>query len=155
MKKKSTEKKIYSFSSLSTPDEFMSRLSDTAVQTKLGIELTENGFDLRLKSHHAGWHVYRASVIANESGSSIIQGTIESVPWNTRNAHLEKKESFFQKLPTMLLFIILFPLFILDLLFVAICTFISYLLHGKEATEKDILFDFMTNKMCCTRENDK
>ena len=55
----------------------------------------------------------------------------------------------------MFSFIILIPLFILVLLFVAVYMLISQLLHGKEATEKEILFDFMTNKMCCTRENDK
>ena len=155
MRKKNKGKEIFSFSSLSTPKEFLSRLCETAVQAKLGIELTEAGFNLQLKSHHTGWYVYRASVVANESGGSIVQGTIETDLWAAGHNHSEKKKSFFQKVLTVFSFVILIPLFILVLLFVAVYMLISQLLHGKEATEKEILFDFMTNKMCCTRENDK
>ena len=155
MKTKSKEKKIYSFSSLSAPDEFISRLCETAVQAKLGIELTKAGFNLQLKSHHTGWYIYRASIFANESGGSIVQGTIESDLWAAGHNHSEKRKSLFQKILTALSYIILTPLFILVLLFVAVATLFSHLLHGKEETEKEILCDFMTNKMCCKRENNQ
>ena len=94
MRKKNKGKEIFSFSSLSTPKEFLSRLCETAVQAKLGIELTEAGFNLQLKSHHTGWYVYRASVVANESGGSIVQGTIEPDLWAAGHNHSEKKKSF-------------------------------------------------------------
>ena len=155
MKRKSKEKEVFTFSSLSTPNEFISRLCETAVQAELRIKLTEAGFDLQLKSHHTGKYIYRASVIANESGGSIVEGTIEFVLRNARDNHLEKKKSFFQKVLTAIGYIILILILIPFLLFEAVVTLFSHLLHGKEPTEKEILYDFMTNKMCCTRENDK
>ena len=148
MKKKTKAKKIYSFSSLSTPDEFISRLSE------LGIEQTENGFDLDLESHKGGRVVYRASVSVNEDGGSAIQGTIETIPWHTRPA---KKRPIWNKILTVIAYILAAPFILFGILSVAIIWLIIRIIHGKseEPNEEEILCDFMTNKMCCTRENNQ
>ena len=155
MKKKAKAKKIYSFSSLSTPDEFISRLSETAVQAKLGIEQTENGFDLDLEeSNHGGRVVYHASVSTSASGGSVIQGTIETIPWHTRPA---RKKTILDKILTIICYILVIPIVLIALIVAAITALVIWIIHGKseEVNEKEILCDFMTNKMCCTRENDK
>ena len=154
MKKKAKAQKIYSFSSLSTPDEFISRLSETAVQAKLGIEQTENGFDLDLESNKGGRVVYRASVSVNEDGGSVIQGTIETIPWHTRPA---KKETLWDKILTVFAYILVIPIALIALIVAAITALVIRIIHGKseEIGEEKILCDFMTNKMCCTQENNE
>ena len=154
MKTKSKEKKIYSFSSLSAPDEFISRLCETAVQAKLGIELTKAGFNLQLKSHHTGWYIYRASIFANENGGSVILGTIETIPWHTRPA---KKRPIWNKILTVIAYILAAPFILFGILSMAIIWLIIRIIHGKseEPDEEEILCNFMTNKMCCTRENNQ
>ncbi len=154
MKKKSKEKEVFTFSSLSTPDEFISRLSETAVQAKLGIEQTENGFDLDLKSNKGGRVVYRASVLVNETGGSNIKGTIETIPWHTRPA---KKETLWDKILTVFAYILSIPIALIACLAAAITYLVIRIIHGKseEIGEEKILCDFMTNKMCCTRENNE
>lgn len=148
MKKKTKAKKIYSFSSLSTPDEFISRLSE------LGIEQTENGFDLDLESNKGGKVVYCASVSANENGGSVIQGTIETIPWHTRPA---KKHPIWNKIPTVIAYILAAPFILFAILSMAIIWLIIRIIHGKseEPNEEEILCNFMTNKMCCKRENNQ
>ena len=154
MKKKTKAKKIYSFSSLSTPDEFISRLSETAVQAKLGIEQTENGFNLGLKSNHGGKVVYRASVSTSESGGSVIQGTIETIPWHTRPA---KKKTILDKILAIICYILVIPIALIALIVAAITALVIRIIHGKseEINADEILCNFMTNKMCCVRENNE
>ena len=149
MKKKAKAKKIYSFSSLSTPDEFISRLSETA-----GIEQTENGFDLDLESNKGGKVVYRASVSANENGGSVIQGTIETIPWHTRPA---KKQPIWNKILTVIAYILALPIMLFGILSLMIVWLVIQIIHGKseEPNAEEILCDIMTNKMCCKRENNQ
>ena len=149
MKKKAKAKKIYSFSSLSTPDEFISRLSETA-----GIEQTENGFDLDLESNKGGKVVYRASVSANENGGSVIQGTIETIPWHTRPA---KKQPIWNKILTVIAYILALPIMLFGILSLMIVWLVIQIIHSKseEPNAEEILCDIMTNKMCCKRENNQ
>ena len=154
MKTKSKEKKIYSFSSLSAPDEFISRLCETANQSKLGIKLTEAGICLELESNKGGEVVYLASVSANENGGSVILGTIETIPWHTRPA---KKRPIWNKILTVIAYILAAPFILFGILSMAIIWLIIRIIHGKseEPDEEEILCNFMTNKMCCTRENNQ
>ena len=154
MRKKNKEKKIYSFSSLSSPNDFLFRVQEEAVKSKLDFEQTENGFDLELKSNHGGKVIYRASVLADEGGGSVIQGTIESIPWHTRPA---KKETLWNKILTVIAYILSIPIALIACLAAAITYLVIRIIHGKseEIDEEKILCDFMANKMCCTRENDK
>ena len=154
MKKKNKGKKIYSFSSLSSPNEFLSRVKEEAVKSKLDFEQTENGFDLELKSNHGGKVIYRASVLAGETGGSNMKGTIETIPWRTRPA---KKETLWDKILTFFAYILSIPIALIACLAAAITYLVIRIIHGKseEINEEEILCDFMTNKMCCTRENNQ
>ena len=152
MKKKAKEKKIYSFSSLSTPDEFFLKMEEESVKFEVSIEQTENGFDLDLESNKGGKVVYRASVSANENGGSVIQGTIETIPWHTRPA---KKQPIWNKILTVIAYILALPIILFGILSLMIVWLVIQIIHGKseEPNAEEILCDIMTNKMCCKREN--
>ena len=154
MKKKSKEKKIYSFSSLSKPDEFLLQVKEEAIKSNLYLCQAENGLDLELKSHHGGRVIYRASISVDENGGSVIQGTIETIPWHTRPA---KKPTLWNKILSVIAYIVAIPIILIALLVAAIIWLVICILHGKskEVTEEEALFDFMTNKMGCKRENNK
>ena len=154
MKKKLKEKEIFTFSSLSSPDDFLLKAKEEAIKSKLDFEQTENGFDLEVKSNKGGKVIYRASVLANETGGSNIKGTIETIPWHTRPA---KKKTLWDKILTVFAYILSIPIVLIACLAAAITYLVIRIIHGKseEIHAEDILCDFMTNKMCCTRENDK
>lgn len=154
MKKKRKGKKIYSFSSLSRPDEFLLQVKEEAIKSNLYLCQAENNFDLGLKSHHGGRVIYRASVSVDENGGSVIQGTIETIPWHTRPA---KKPTLWNKILSVIAYIVAIPIILIALLVAAITYLVIRIIHGKseEINEEKILCNFMTNKMCCTRENNE
>lgn len=154
MKKKSKEKEVFTFSSLSSPDDFLLRAKEEAIKSKLDFEQTENGFDLEVKSNKGGKVIYRASVLANETGGSNIKGTIETIPWHTRPA---KKKTLWDKILTVFAYILSIPIVLIACLAAAITYLVIRIIHGKseEIHAEEILCNFMTNKMCCTRENNK
>ena len=154
MRRKSKEKEVFTFSSLSSPNELLLKIKAEAVKSKLDFAQTENGFDLELKSNHGGKVVYRANVSANEDGGSDIEGIIETIPWHTRPA---KKETLWDKILTVFAYILSIPIALIACLAAAITYLVIRIIHGKseEIHAEEILFDFMTNKMCCTRENNQ
>ena len=154
MKKKNKEKEIFTFSSLSTPNEFLLRVKEESVKSNLRIEQTESGFDLELESNHDGKLVYHASILANEAGNSTIQGTIETITWHTRPP---KKENLWNKILTVFSYILSIPIALIACLAAAIAWIVIRIIHGKsdEMNADEILCDFMTNKMCCKKENNQ
>ena len=154
MKKKIKEKEIFTFSSLSSPDDFLLKAKEEAIKSKLDFEQTENGFDLEVKSNKGGKVIYRASVLANETGGSNIKGTIETIPWHTRPA---KKKTLWDKILTVFAYILSIPIVLIAGLAAAITALVIRIIYGKseEIHAEDILCNFMTNKMCCTQENNK
>lgn len=58
--KKTLVKKVYSFHSISDPNDFIARAKVEAVKSDLKIEQTENGFLLQLGWVHGGKVVYQA-----------------------------------------------------------------------------------------------
>ena len=154
MKKKSKEKEVFTFSSLSSPDDFLLKAKEEAIKSKLDFEQTENGFDLEVKSNKGGKVIYRASVLANGTGGSNIKGTIETIPLHTRPA---KKKTLWDKILTVFAYILSIPIVLIACLAAAITALVIRIIHGKseEIHAEEILCNFMTNKMCCTRENNK
>ena len=154
MKKKTKEKEMFRFVSLSTPDAFLLMAKEEAIKAGLNFEQTEGGFDLELESNKGGKVVYRASVSANEAGGSVIQGTIETVPWHTRP---KEKKTLWDKILTVFAYILSIPIALIACLAAAIVWLVIRIIHGKSAEvhADETLCNFMTNKMCCKSENNQ
>ncbi len=138
--------KTLSFTSISSPCDFIREAKDEAFNSNLKFEPTDSGFDLEIGGNHGGKLVYRATVSATEGGS-LISGQIITIPWSARG----EKENLFQKILFILGVIIILPLILLSLLSLSIYTIFSRLFcrKGGTPTEEDVLRDFMIDKMCC------
>lgn len=142
--------KIYSFHNNSSPHDFIARVKDEAINCNLKIKQTENGFDLQIGSNHGGRIVYRANVSADENGGSFISGEMVTVPWRDKS---ESKQNLFQKILSILGFIIVLPIVLIFLFCYGIYFLFIHLFLRKniELTNEEKLCDFMTNKMNCSQ----
>lgn len=151
MKNKRTDKKTFSFHSISSPRDFIATIKDEAVNFNLKIEQTESGFHLQLDSNHGGEIVYKANISADENGGSFISGEITTIPWTTKS---DKKKNLFQKMMSVLGSIVVLPFVLTFLLCYGIYMLFVRLFRGEniEPTEEEKLCDFMINKMCCKQK---
>lgn len=148
MKNKKNDKRTFSFHSISSPYDFAARIKEEAVRSNLKIEQNDTDFYLQLDSNHGGRIVYKATVIADESGGSYISGEITTIPWSDNS---NKKKSVFKKIFSILGCIIVIPFVLIFLLCYGIYTLFIRLFRSKsiEPTKEEKLCDFMINKMCC------
>ncbi len=153
MKRKNSIKKIYSFHSISSPHDFIARVEEEAFNSNLKIEQVENGFNLQIGGNHGGEVVYKATIVEDENGGSFICGEIVTVPWNIKH---EKKKNIFQKILSILVFIITLPFILLCVLCAGLHELFIRILHGKsyEQSNEQKLCNFMVNRMCCKQENE-
>lgn len=153
MKNTKTDKKIFSFHSISSPGDFMARLKDEAANADLKMEQTESGFDLQIDSNHGGRIVYQASISADEKGGSLISGEIITIPWT---ANTDKKKNLFRKILLIIGCMIVLPFVLIFLLCYGICALFVRLFCGKNIVpdQQEKLCGFMLNKMCCKRLDD-
>ena len=148
MKNKNAEQKIFSFHSVSAPCDFAAIIKEEAINSNLKIELNDTDFILQLNSNHGGRIVYKATVTADESGGSYISGEIVTIPWNNKP---NQKESIIEKIFSIVCYLVIIPFMLIFLLCYGTYMLLARLFRGKniEATNEEILCDFMTNKMCC------
>ena len=148
MKNKKAEQKILSFRNVSSPYDFASKIKEEAINSNLKIEQNDTDFILQLDSNHGGRIVYKATVTADESGGSYISGEIVTIPWNNKP---NQKESIIEKIFSIVCYIVIIPFMLIFLLCYGTYMLLARLFRGKniEATNEEILCDFMTNKMCC------
>lgn len=148
MKNKKTERKTFSFHSISSPYDFATRIKEEAVNSNLKIEQNDTGFNLQLDSNHGGRIVYKATLTADESGGSYISGEITTIPWSAKP---NKKKSIIEKIFSIMGYIVVIPFVLIFLLCCGIYMLFVRLLRGKsiEVTNEEKLCDFMTNKVCC------
>lgn len=150
MEKVKQENKVenhFSFHSISSPRDFVQRVMENGV---MKCERTEKGFRLHVDSNHGGEVVYDCEVKRDENGGSFIDGELVSIPWNSRKKE-EAEESIFQKVWTILGFILLIPVFLIFLIVWGFFELYYLLAKKKEQSVPDSkkLTDFMTQKMCC------
>lgn len=148
MKNKKAEQKMFSFHSVSSPYDFASKIKEEAINSNLEIEQNDTDFILQLDSNHGGRIVYKATVTADESGGSYISGEIVTIPWNNKP---NQKESIIEKIISIVCYIVIIPFMLIFLLCYGTYMLLARLFRDKniEATNEEILCDFMTNKMCC------
>ena len=148
MKNKKTDRKAFSFHSISAPCDFAVRIKEKAVELNLEIEQNDADFILHLDSDHVGKIVYKAIVAADESGGSYISGEITTIPWSDKPP---KKKSMIEKIFSIVGYIVLIPSMLIFFLCYGIYTLFVRLFRGKtiEVTNEEKLCDFMTNKMSC------
>ena len=151
MKKQENRQKIFSFHSISSPYDFAARIKEEAVNSNLEIEQNDTDFNLQLDSNHGGRIVYKATVTEDESGGSYISGEITTIPWSDKP---NKKKSIFEKIFSILGYVVVLPFVLIFLLCYGIYTLFVGLFGDKiiEPTKEDKLCDFMTNKMCCKQK---
>ena len=151
MKTKKTDKSIFSFHSNFSPCDFIARIKEKAVHSNLKIEQNDADFNLQLDSNHGGEIVYRATVSADENGGSYISGEITTIPYNGK---LYKKKNIFEKIFSVLCYVIVTPFVLVFLLFYGIYMLFVRLFRGKtiEPTKEEKLCDFMIHKMSCERK---
>ena len=151
MKNKKTEKKIFSFHSVSSPYDFAARIKEEAINSNLKIEQNDKDFILQLDSNHGGRIVYKATVTADESGGSYISGEIVTIPWNDKP---NKKKSIIEIIFSIIGYIVVIPFVLVFLLCYDVYTLFVRLFRGTsiEPTKEDKLCDFMINKMCCKQK---
>ena len=148
MKNKKAEQKIFSFHSVSSPFDFAARIKEEAINSNMKIEQNDTDFILQLDSTHSGRIVYKATVTANESGGSYISGEIVAIPWIDKP---NKKKTIIEKIFSIIGYIVVIPFVLIFLLCYGAYMLFVRLFRGKniEATDEEILCDFMINKMCC------
>lgn len=149
MKKRKQKKDRFTFHSISLPNDFKARAYEAAVKERLGFFETSNGFSLKLRSHHGGEDCFDCEVQLDKTGGSIISGKMVTFPWGNP---VSKKKSLFEKISSILFYILLIPFFIL----MFILTFIPlliFILFDKTPTSEEVLINFMTKTMCCTEQD--
>ena len=147
------KKRTFSFYSISCPDDFLSRLSESAKQADLALETSENELRLNILSHHGGQVYYCAKVSGGENGGTVVEGEIITVPWN-QSENKTKLQKVMGALGYTLGAIALSPLILL--IFLCFGFYELFLLiknKGKiiraRPKDEEMLSDFMLNKMCC------
>ncbi len=153
MKNKKTDRKTFSFHSISSPYDFAARIKEEVVHSNLKFEQNDTDFYLQLDSNHGGRIVYKATVTADERGGSYISGEIKTIPWSDKP---NKKKSIFEKILSILGYFILIPFVLIFLLCYGVYMLFVRLFRGKSVkpTNEEKLCDFMINKMCC-RQREK
>lgn len=153
MKKEKSIKKIYSFHSISSPQDFIARVEDEALNSNLKIEQVEKGFNLQIGSNHGGEVIYKATIVEDENGGSFIRGEFVTAPCNIKP---EKKKNIFQKILSILVFIMILPFILLCVICAGLYELFICILHGKsyEQSNEQKLCNFMVNRMCCKQENE-
>ena len=148
MKKRKQKKDRFIFHSISLPNDFKARAYEAALKERLGFFETSNGFSLKIRSHHGGEDCFDCEVQADKTGGSIISGKMITVPWGNP---VSEKKSFFQKISSILFYILLIPIFIPFFILMFIPALI-FTLMDKNPTPEEILINFMTKTMCCTEQ---
>ena len=150
MNNKISERKTFSFHSVSSPYDFAARIKEEAINSNLKIEQNNTDFILQLNSNHGGRIVYKATVTADESGGSYISGEIVTVPWNDKPG---KKRGITEKIFSIVGYIVAVPFVLIFLFCYGAYMLFVRLFRGKnmKVTNEEKLCDFMTNKMCCRK----
>ena len=145
--------KKFIFHSFSSPCDFLIRIKNESVESDFKIEQNGNDFNLQIGSNHGGEVVYKATIVEDENGGSFIRGEIATVPWNIKP---EKKKNIFQKILSILVFIMILPFILLCVLCAGLYELFISILHGKsyEQSNEQKLCNFMVNRMCCKQENE-
>ncbi|MBR2971026.1 MAG: hypothetical protein IKC48_04455 [Clostridia bacterium] len=154
MKNKNEKNKTFLFKSNLSPFDFIAKAKDEAAKARLGISETENCFVLKIGSKHYGEIFYSATVSAAESGS-YISGEIVTVPYDDRPTP-KKKKTVFQKIMSAIGYIIISPLILLGVLYVAIWMLFYTIFHGKEIQlHEEKLLSFMKHNMQCKQKEEQ
>ena len=148
------KKRTFAFHSSQDPSCFLVKIQEEAKQSHLPIEQSENAFNLRIDTHHGGQVFYQARVSADKNGGSIIDGKLNTIPWNK-----VKNRTKFQKVIGAIGYIvggiIMSPVIVLIFL---ILGFDELFMLFKNKGKRDLpradknLLDFMINKMSCEQK---